>query len=276
MLRITTNVPSINAQKVLGTNSRHLGDAYAKLSSGNRINKSADDAAGLSISEVMKSTIRGFEQAKRNAGDGISMIQVAEGAMNESSNMLTRLRELAVQAASDTIGDRERGFIDKEVQQLKNEMERIAQTTRFGDIKLLDGSGDKYEFQVDVNNDDFNDRIAFDAGLQDVTLSALGVEGLDYSSKEGAQDALGILEDAQVQVNGQRANLGALQNRLVSTTENLSNSVENWSAANSRIRDTDIAKSTADLAKYSVLQQAASGVLAQANQTSAIALRLIG
>ena len=276
MLRITTNVSSINAQKVLGTNSRHLENAYARLSSGNRINKSADDAAGLSISEVMKSTIRGFEQAKRNAGDGISMIQVAEGAMNESSNMLTRLRELAVQAASDTIGDRERGFIDKEVQQLKNEMERIAQTTRFGDIKLLDGSGDQYDFQVDVNNDDFNDRISFDAGAQDVTLGALGVEGLDYSSKEGAQDALGVLEDAQIQVNGQRANLGALQNRLISTTENLSVAVENWSAANSRIRDTDIAKSSANLAKYSVLQSAASSVLAQANQSPGVALKLIG
>ena len=276
MLRITTNIPSINAQKTLGTNSRHLQKSFAELSSGSRINKSADDAAGLSISEVMKSSIRGFGQAKRNAEDGISMVQVAEGGMNEVSNMITRLRELAVQAASDTIGDRERGFIDKEVQQLKNEIQRVAETSRFGDTKLLDGSGDMYDFQVDINNDDFADRISFDAGAQNVQLDEIGIDSLAYDSKEGAQEALGILEDAQVKVNGQRANLGALQNRLVSTSENLSVSMENWSAANSRIRDTDIADASARLSKYQVLQSASTSVLAQANQATGVALKLIG
>lgn len=276
MLRISTNIPSLNAQKTLGTNNRELEKSYAQLSSGSRITKAADDAAGLSISEVLKSTIRGFSQARRNSEDGVSMVQVAEGGLSEVSNMLTRMRELAVQSASDNIGDQERGFIDLEVQQLKNEVQRIAETSRFGSIKLLDGSGDKYDFQVDVNNDEFADRISFDAGAQNIQLSALNIDGLAFDSKDGAREGLEVIESAQVQVNGQRATLGALQNRLVSTIENLSTSVENFSAANSRIRDTDIAASSANLAKNQVLQQAAAGVLAQANQSTAVALKLIG
>lgn len=275
-LRVTTNVPSLNAQKTLGSLNRGLEKNYAQLSSGSRITKSADDAAGLSISETLKSTIRGFGQAKRNAEDGISMVQVAEGGLSEISNMMSRLKELAVQSSSDTIGDRERGFLDLETQQLKNEIQRIAETTRFGSIKLLDGSGDIYDFQVDINNDDFADRIKFDAGKQNVQLDSLGIDGLAFDTKEGAQEALEVIETSQVQVNGQRATLGALQNRLVSTIENLSTSVENFSAANSRIRDTDIGSSTAELARNQVLQQASIGVLAQANQSTAVALKLIG
>jgi len=276
MLRISTNIPSLNAQKTLGTNNRELEKSFAQLSSGSRITKAADDAAGLSISEVLKSTIRGYYQARRNSEDGVSMVQVAEGGLSEVSNMLSRMRELAVQAASDSIGDQERSFIDKEVQQLKNEIQRMAETARFGSIKLLDGSGDTYDFQVDVNNGEFTDRISFDAGAQNVQLGELGIDGLAYDSKNGAREALEVLEGAQVKVNGQRATLGALQNRLVSTIENLSVSVENFSAANSRIRDTDIAQSSAELAKNQVLQNAASGVLAQANQATAVALKLIG
>lgn len=275
-LRVTTNIPSLNAQKTMGTTTRQLERSYAQLSSGSRITKAADDAAGLSISEVLKSTIRGYHQARRNAEDGISMVQVAEGGLSEISNMMVRLRELAVQASSDTIGDRERGFIDLETQQLKNEIQRIAETARFGSIQLLDGSGDKYDFQVDINNDDFADRISFDAGEQNVQLDALNLDGLAFDTKDGAREALEILEASQVKVNGQRANLGALQNRLVSTIENLSVSVENFSAANSRIRDTDIAQSTAELARNQVLQQATVGVLSQANQSTAVALKLIG
>lgn len=275
-LRVSTNIPSINAQKTLNTLNRGLEKSYAQLSSGSRITKAADDAAGLSISEVLKSTIRGYGQAKRNAQDGISMVQVAEGGLSEISNMLTRLRELAVQSASDTTGPQERGFIDLEVQQLKNEIQRISEITRFGSVKLLDGSGGTYDFQVDINNDDFADRIKFDAGMQNVQLDALSISDIAFDTKEGAQSALEVLEGSQVKVNGQRATLGALQNRLVSTIENLSTSVENFSAANSRIRDTDIADSTAELARNQVLQQASVGVLAQANQSTAVALKLIG
>lgn len=275
-LKITTNIPSISAQKTLATNVRDLQKSYAQLSSGSRITKSADDAAGLSISENLKSTIRGYGQARRNANDGISMVQIAEGSLNEISNMMTRLRELAVQSASDTIGDKERGFVDLEVQQLKNEIQRIAQTSRYGSTQLLDGTGGMYDFQVDVNNDDFADRISFDAGAQNVQLSALGIDGLAFDTKEGAQEALEVIEASQTQVNGQRAVLGALQNRLVSTIENLGVSIENFSAANSRIRDTDIAESSAALARDQVLQQTAVGVLAQANQSTAVALKLVG
>lgn len=274
-LRVSTNLPSLAAQKQMGTITRNLQMSFAQLSSGSRITKAADDSAGLSISEVLKSTIRGYRQAHRNAEDGVSMVQVAEGGMSEISNMLVRLRELAVQSASDTIADRERGFVDAEAQQLKNEVERIAQTTRFGSIKLLDGSGDKYDFQIDINNDNFKDRITFDAGKTNVRLEALGIDSLALDSKDGAHSALEIIEDAQVKVNGQRANLGAMQNRLISTQENLATSVENFSAANSRIRDTDIAQSSAELARNQVLQQATVGVMAQANQSTAVALKLI-
>ncbi|MCH2532811.1 MAG: flagellin FliC [Bdellovibrionales bacterium] len=275
-LTISTNVASISAQKTMSQTQRSLNKSYSQLSSGSRITKAADDAAGLSISENLKSTIRGYEQAKRNANDGISMVQVAEGGLSEVSNILTRLRELGVQASSDTVGQKEREFIDKEVQQMKNEIQRIAESSRFGNTKLLDGSGETFDFQVDINNDDFVDRISFDASAQDVTLSALEIEGFDFSSKDGAREALETLEDAQTEVNGHRATLGALQNRLISTTENLSVAVENFSSANSRIRDTDVAAASADLAKNNILMNASVGVLAQANQQPQSALRLIG
>ncbi len=275
-LNITTNIASINAQKTMATSQRNLEKSFAQLSSGSRITKASDDAAGLSISENLKSTIRGYYQAQRNASDGISMIQVAEGGLAETSNILTRLRELGVQAASDTVGNTERGFINKEVQQLKSEIQRISQATRYNGTNLLDGSGEEFSFQVDIGNDDFRDRISFDASAQESTLSALDVGSFDYSDKDGAREALSVLEDAQTTVNGHRATLGALQNRLISTSENLNNAIENFSAANSRIRDTDVAQSSADLAKGQVLNAAAISVLSQANQMPQSALRLIG
>lgn len=274
-LRISTNLASISAQKTMASSQREIQKSFAQLSSGSRITKAADDAAGLSISETLKSTIRGYSQAQRNANDGISMVQVSEGGLGEISNILTRMRELGVQAASDTVGDDERGFIDKEVQQLKSEMQRIAKTTRWGNQNLLDGSGQEYAFQVDINNDDFNDRIAFDASEQDATISNLGVDGFDFSTKDGAREALEVLEESQTKVNGYRANLGAIQNRLISTTENLGTAIENFSAANSAIRDTDVAQSSAELARNNVLLNASVGVLAQANQQPASALRLV-
>lgn len=275
-LRIGTNVSSIAAQRTLAGSSRDLQKSLAQLSSGSRITKSADDAAGLSISENLKSNIRGYQQAQRNANDGISLVQTAEGGLSEISNILTRFRELGVQAASDSIGDEERGFIDKEVQQLKNEAQRIAKSTRFGKTQLLDGSGGRFDFQIDVNNDDFNDRIGFDSGEQNATTANLGVDGLDFSTKDGARSALDILDGAQKQVNGYRANLGAIQNRLNSTSDNIGVAVENLSAANSRIRDTDVASSSAELSRNQILQAATVSVLAQANQAPNAAMKLIG
>src|SRR6185437_1370199 len=185
-LRITTNLASIAAQRTLASGQREIQKSFAQLSSGSRITKAADDAAGLSISETLKSEIRGYTQAQRNANDGISMVQVSEGGLSEISNILTRMRELGVQAASDTVGDEERGFIDKEVQQLKSEMQRIAKTTKWGNTTLLDGSGQDFAFQVDINNDDFNDRIKFDASQQDATVSTLGVDDFDFNDKGSA------------------------------------------------------------------------------------------
>lgn len=275
-LRVSTNLPSIAAQRSMSTSQREIGKSFAQLATGSRITKAADDAAGLSISETLKSTVRGYQQAQRNAGDGISMVQVSEGGLAEISNVLTRMRELGVQAASDTVGDVERSFIDKEVQQLKSEMQRIAKTTRWGDQNLLDGSGKEYSFQVDINNNDFNDRIGFDASQQDATISTLGVDGFNFSDKTDAREALEVLEAAQRTVNGYRANLGAIQNRLISTSENLGIAVENFSAANSRVRDADVAQSTAELSRNNILLNASVGVLAQANQQPMSALKLIG
>lgn len=274
-MRISTNVAAINAQKSLASTQRNINTSYAQLASGSRITKAADDAAGLSISETLQSTIRGFTQAQRNANDGISMVQVAEGGLGEISNILTRLRELGVQAASDTVGDDERGFIDKEVQQLKSEVQRIAESTRYGDSRLLDGSAQEFAFQVGINNDDFQDRIVFHASEQKATTKDLNIDRFDFSTKDGARKALETLEESQRTVNGYRANLGALQNRLVSTSENLSVTIENFSAANSRVRDTDIAQSSAELAKNNILLNASVGILSQANQQPSLALRLL-
>lgn len=274
--RINTNVASIQAQTSLKKSTGATQSTLAKLSSGSRITKSADDAAGLAISEKLKATVRSFKQADRNANDGISLVQVAEGGLNEVSNMLTRLRELAIQSSSDTVGDTERGFTDLEYQQLKSEVERISQVTEFNGQNLLNGSGQKFDFQIGANNDDFQDRISYDASSIDSTADALGIDGLSVNSKEGAQDSLETIDSAISKVSGQRAELGAVQNRLISTSNNLQTSVQNLSEANSRIRDVDYAEATAANAKNQILSQAGTSVLAQANSNGQQALRLIG
>lgn len=275
-MRITTNLGSINAQRTLATTQREIQKSMAQLSSGSRITKAADDAAGLGISENLKSQIRSFAQASRNANDAISMVQVAEGGLSEVSNILTRMRELGIQAASDTLGNKEREFLNLEVQQLKSEIQRISKTTRFGSTSLLDGTGNRFDIQVGINNEATQDRISFDSSSLNATLAELGISGVDFTSKEGAQSALTILDDAQSKVAGFRAYLGALQNRFQSTIDNLGVQHENLSAANSRIRDADIAASTAEAARNNIMLQASTSVLAQANQQPALALKMIG
>ncbi|PWU15422.1 MAG: flagellin FliC [Bdellovibrio sp.] len=275
-MRITTNLPSIQAQRTMTGTQREIQKSAAQLSSGSRIVRAADDAAGLGISENLKSQIRSYTQASRNANDGISMVQVAEGGLGEISNMLTRMRELGIQAASDTLGDRERLYVDTEVQQLKQEVQRIAKTTHFGTQSLLDGTGKVFDIQVGINNDPFEDRISFDSSVLNATTDELGIAGLDFKQKEGAQDSLTIVDNAQAKVAGFRANLGALQNRFQSTVENLGVQHENFSAANSRIRDADIAASTSEMARNQVLLNASTSVLTQANQMPALALKMIG
>jgi flagellin len=275
-LRINTNTTSLAAQRNLNNVTKERSDTFEKMSSGQRINKASDDAAGLAISEKLKAEVVGSRQATRNAGDGISMIQTAEGGLEEVSNILVRLRELSVQAASDTVGDQEREFSDLEYQQLTQEIDRIAQSTQFNGTKLLTGEGDQKDFQIGTGNDDFADRISYLPDETNASLDALGLDSTGVSSKGDAQSNLESIDSAINSVNGNRANLGALQNRLQSTIQNLDVKVENLSAANSRIRDTDYAKATAEAASQGIIEQASTAVLAQANNSQQGALRLIG
>jgi len=274
-MRINTNMLSVNAQRNLKETTKVLGDNNAKLASGSRINKSADDAAGLAISENLQGNIRSLNQAGRNAQDGISFIQVAEGGMNEVGNMITRLRELSVQAASDTIGEKERGYLDREAQQLKLEIERIAQSTEYNGQKLLNGSGEKLDFQIGTKNNEFLDRISYNPGETNVSLDSLGLSAISVASKESAQGGLEALDNSLIVLNSNRSNLGALQNRLTSTISNTEVAIENFSAAKSRIKDADYASVTADMARDTVKTQASTSVLAQANQNTAVALKLL-
>lgn len=275
-LRINTNVQSLRAQNSLARVEESKSNTLAKLSSGSRINKAGDDAAGLAISEKLKANIRGTQQASRNAGDGISMIQTAEGGLNESSNILVRLRELSVQAASDTIGEQERKFSDLEFKQLTNEMERIATSTQFNGKNLLSGEGDTLDFQIGVMNDAKNDRLSYKPQDSSARVKDLGLDGLGVLTKQDAQDNLEKIDGAINGVNANRATLGALQNRLQSTISNLEVRSENLSAANSRIRDTDVALESAEMTKGNILSAAATSVLAQANNAGSSALKLIG
>jgi flagellin len=274
--RINTNVAAIAAQRALTISNRDSESNLNKLSSGSRITKASDDAAGLAISEKMKANIRSLKQADRNANDGISLIQTAEGGLNEASNILSRMRELSVQTASDTVGDAERAMTNMEYQNLKQELERISYTTEFNGKKLLDGSGSRYDFQIGSGNDAFGDRIGYDAGVVDSRISSLGVAELDVSTKEGSQESLGVLDGGIEKLSGFRAYLGAIQNRLISTSNNLQINVENLSSANSRIRDVDYALATSEKARNDVLTAAGTSVLAQANMNSQNALKLIG
>lgn len=275
-MRVTTNMAAINAQRNLIGSQRQIQNSMSQLSSGSRINKAADDAAGLAISEGLKAHIRSGAQAQRNANDGISMVQTAEGGLNEIGNIIVRLRELGIQAASDTVGETERGFLDKEVQQLKNEVQRIASVTTWGTTKLLDGSSESFDYQIGIFNNAEEDRISFNAAENVATLDALGLNDIDYTSKEGAQVGLESLDMAQTHVNGVRSSLGALQNRLTSTVDNLGVAQENMSAANSRIRDTDVAMASSEMTRNNILLQAGTSTLAQANQVNQLAMKLLG
>ena len=274
-LRIGTNVTALNAQKALWGTKNSMDRAMARLSSGNRINKASDDAAGLAISENLKAQIRGNKQANRNAQDGISLIQTAEGSLGEVGNMLIRLRELGVQAASDTIGDKERSLANVEFAQLLEEIDRITGSTEFNGTPLLSGTGGTLDFQIGVKNSPDFDRISFDATAADAGTMALGLNLSNVLDKTSAQESLSQVDFAISYVNQLRAGFGAIQNRLNSTVENLQTSVENLSAANSRIRDADIADESTELAKQNILLQAGTSVLAQANQQPGLALQLL-
>lgn len=276
-LRIATNVASLTSQRHLRNTRRLLDRSLERLSSGYRINKAGDDAAGLAIAEKLRAKTQGLIQAQRNASDGVSLVQVAEGGLNEIQNILVRLRELGVQAASDTIGPEERQYLDEEYQALKQEVDRIANVTEFNGTVLLDGTGGSLDFQVNTGGRNLLgvDRISFDAFKADVNLDKLGLEELSVMTKYQAQRSLATIDSAIQEVSSIRGQLGAIENRLESTIRNVQISIENLSAARSRIKDVDVAEETAELTKNSILTQAGVSVLAQANSIPKMALSLL-
>jgi len=274
--RIATNVQSLSAQRTLGQTKDAQNRSLEKLSAGERIVRAGDDAAGLAISEKLKAEIRSMRQANRNANDGISLIQTAEGGLNEIQNILIRLRELSMQAATDTVGDTERSFTQKEVANLTDELQRISQVTTFNGKKLLTGEGGALEFQVGTHNNPAQDRMVYDTTKANATAEFLGVKEMSVATKVSAQENLSKIDQAIEVVNGNRADFGALQNRLQSTINNLQVADENLSAANSRIRDVDVASESAELTKRNILAQSGVSMLAQANSNGMMALKLIG
>ncbi len=272
-LRISTNMASINAQRQLGKQQVRAEHAMQAMSSGSRIVQAADDAAGLAISENIKGQTRGLRAARNNANNAISLVQVSEGGLSEINNILIRLRELGVQAASDNIGEVERGFLNQEATQLTVEADRIAKTTRFGNRTLLDGSGEELEFHVGPFGGEEN--IIRYSLKADATGNKLGYDGISVDSKDAARETLDKVDKALEQLGSMRADFGAVQSRLNTTVSNLDIQFENLSAANSRLRDADIAFESAELASASVLQNASIGVMAQANALPNSALKLL-
>ena len=273
-LRVNTNSASINAQRNLSSVTDRLSGNFRRLSTGLRISSAADDAAGLAISERLRSQIRSLDQAKRNANDGISMAQTAEGALNEVSSILTRLRELAIQSSNGSVSNQDKETLDQEFQSLVSEVNRIGASTDFSGIKLLDGSTSSVSFQVGFGTTAGTDTIS--VSLSAALSTSLSLNSLDIGSGGATTTAITNIDAAINTVSGLRGTLGAVQNRLGSTINNLSITVENLSAAESRIRDVDIAYETAQLTRNQILQQASIAVLGQANSLPQSALRLLG
>jgi flagellin len=271
-LRVNTNIASLNAQRNLANTTNNLQRSLERLSSGLRITRASDDAAGLAISERFRAEVRSLQQAQRNANDGISLLQIAEGALNETSGILTRLRELAIQSANGTLGTSERTTLDNEFNDLVSEIGRIAQVTEFNGTSLLDGTAASVTFQVGVDNT-ANDQITV-TGVN-ATSTGIGVNTAGIDTVTNAQAALSLIDSAIGTVASLRAGFGTAQNRLESTIRSIAVSVENTAAAESRIRDVDIASETAILTRNQVLQQAGISVLAQANVSTQNALALL-
>jgi flagellin len=274
-LQINTNELALSAQRHLEDTNRRFHTVIRRVASGSRIVQASDDPAGLAISDSMNAQVRSLAQAQRNAQDGISLIQIYEGGTNEINNMTMRIRELAMQSASDTIGDRERLMLNNEVTQLKEEIDRIAKTTKFAGQELLSGATIRMDFQVGINNVDGVDRISFAPGDTNMTIGALGIDGVTVEDKFAAQESLETLDEALNKVNDIRARVGASQNRLTTTMSSIGIYQENIMAAKSRIRDADLAQESANYARESILRKAGVAVLVQANETPALALQLL-
>ncbi|MFO0635125.1 MAG: flagellin [Nannocystaceae bacterium] len=273
-ISVRTNVSSLTAQSNLGKTSADLQKSISRLSSGLRVESAADDAAGLAISEDFKASIRSLNQAKRNANDGVSMIQTADGALKEIGGLLTRMRELSVQSRNGTVNTQQRGYLNDEFGQLRSEIDRIVNTTEFNGVDLIDGSqatGLSFQVGKDTTADD---RLTISIATS--STSALGLGASTISSTSGADTAIAALDTAIQSISTRRAGLGAMQNRLSTTMSNLDTYSTNLSAANSRIVDVDVAEETAALTKNQILMQAGTAMLAQANQGPQAALQLLG
>lgn len=272
-LRVNTNVASINAQQNLATVTNRLMKNFSRLSSGLRIATASDDAAGLAISERLRAQVRSLQRAQLNANDGISMVQTAEGALNEVSGMLVRMRELAIEANNGALVGADQDSLQAEFSALISEIDRISQATSFNNVNLLDGSTSTLTFQVGVGTTTNVDTI--DLSLSNMRTTTLGIDSLDIGSTGSVTAAITALDAAIDTVTSARGDFGAVQNRLISTITNLGVSIENISAAESRIRDVDVAYETADLTRNSIMQQAALSMLAQANMQPQVALTLL-
>jgi len=272
-LRVNTNVASINAQRNLSTVNERLGGNFRRLSTGLRIASASDDAAGLAISERLRAQVRSLEQGKRNANDGISLVQTAEGALNEVSSILTRLRELAIQSSNGTVSNADKATLDEEFQSLVDEVDRIGRSTEFNGVKLLDGSSSSVSFQVGFGTTSGIDTL--DVNLSAALSTSLSLDSLDISSGS-TTTALTNIDTAINSVSSMRGSLGAVQNRLGNAINNNAIQTENLSAAESRIRDVDVAYETAQLTRNNILQQASISVLSQANAQPQSALQLLG
>jgi flagellin len=277
-LRINTNVASINAQRNLSEAAGRLSGSLEKLSSGKRINRAGDDAAGLASSESLRANMVGIRQASKNALDGISLVQIAEGGLNETTNILIRLRELAIQGASDSVGPLEKGYLDEEYQQLVEEVDRISRSTRFNGQDLLTGESEyeTMDFQVGATGEIIS-RIQFEANRANATVGGdgLAIEGTGVINKDSAQGSLPAIDAALKKVNGMRAGFGAMQSRFQSAINSARVSYENQAAAFSRIADADIALETSELTRNMLITQAATSVLGNTNEYMSLALRLL-
>ena len=274
MLSLINNISSLNAQNNLSKTEHSLSSALQKLSSGMRINTAMDDAAGLGISVNLESDVASYNQASRNANDGISVTQTAEGALNQTSAIITRLRELAMESASDGVSNTQRAYIQTEATQLTSEIDRIANDTQYNGTSLLNTTASSLTFQVGIGSSTTNDQIK--VGKVDATSATLlGATALDFSTQTGAVAALGSLDTALDTVSNDRSNLGAIGNRLSDAVSTIATISTNLSAADSRIRDVDVASETSNMTRLSVLAQAGVADLAQANQQPQVALKLL-
>lgn len=277
-LTINTNPMSLNSQRSLSINTSNLAKSMEKLSSGFRINRAGDDAAGLQISENLRAQIRGSKAALSNVQDGMNVLNIADGAMQSITNNLQRMRELAVQAANDTYGSTERTAIDAEMDQLALEITRVSDATEFNGVKLLDGTNGTFNIQLGPESAAATNSLNIGTGsvFADIDATALGVNALSVTNTTNAQAAINTIDTALSTVNTRRGNLGASSNRLDSAANNLMVSIENLSSTESRIRNVDVASESAELVRNQILQQASAAMLSQANQAPGLALSLLG